>query len=343
MEPAEFLKKTVSIKSTSGNEKEVAEFLVEEMKTLGFNAFIDGAGNAVGEIGSGDKLILLVSHIDTVPGDIPVEVKKNKLYGRGSVDAKGPMCAFIMAAAKAKLKSKVVVVGAVEEESATSKGARFIIDKYKPDFIIIGEPSGTDSITLGYKGRLLVEYRLERDLAHSAAKELGVIEDAISYYNLLSENAYVFNKQKTGIFEKVQVSIREINSGNDGLKEFVTMKIAYRLPVGFDHTVLKKYIENIKGDASISLYGEEKAVESEKNNKLVRAFLKTIRQHKLEPKFKVKTGTSDMNVLGAAFKVPMLAYGPGDSSLDHTPREHIDLNEYKKSIEILAGVLESLD
>jgi LysW-gamma-L-lysine carboxypeptidase len=38
----------------------------------------------------------------------------------------------------------------------------------------------------------------------------------------------------------------------------------------------------------------------------------------------------------------MVAYGPGDSSLDHTPHEHIDLNEFLRAIEVLAKVLEKL-
>ncbi len=78
-----------------------------------------------------------------------------------------------------------------------------------------------------------------------------------------------------------------------------------------------------------------------KNNPLVRAFLAAIRAQNGVPSFKVKTGTSDMNVVtrpgphttpivpegivsSGTWDCPILAYGPGDSSLDHTPHEHID-------------------
>jgi LysW-gamma-L-lysine carboxypeptidase len=60
-----------------------------------------------------------------------------------------------------------------------------------------------------------------------------------------------------------------------------------------------------------------------------------------------KTGTGDMNVLGAALRVPMVTYGPGDSKLDHTQDEYVDLNDYLNSISILrkglARVLELHD
>jgi [amino group carrier protein]-lysine/ornithine hydrolase len=65
-------------------------------------------------------------------------------------------------------------------------------------------------------------------------------------------------------------------------------------------------------------------VKADKNNALVRGFLSAIRSKDLVPRFKKKTGTSDMNVMVKAFPdIPILAYGPGDSSLDHTPHEHI--------------------
>ena len=61
-----------------------------------------------------------------------------------------------------------------------------------------------------------------------------------------------------------------------------------------------------------------------------------------EPAFKVKTGTSDMNVVGPVWNCPIVAYGPGDSSLDHTPNEHISLEEYGRAIDVLADVLATL-
>ena len=74
----------------------------------------------------------------------------------------------------------------------------------------------------------------------------------------------------------------------------------------------------------------------------MRAFLQAIRAEGLDPAFKVKSGTSDMNVVGPVWNCPILAYGPGDSSLDHTPNEHLDLAEYQQAIAVLARVLQLL-
>jgi LysW-gamma-L-lysine carboxypeptidase len=49
-----------------------------------------------------------------------------------------------------------------------------------------------------------------------------------------------------------------------------------------------------------------------------------------------------MNVVGPHWNCPLVTYGPGDSNLDHTPHEHIDLREYDAAIDVLTRVLESL-
>jgi len=46
--------------------------------------------------------------------------------------------------------------------------------------------------------------------------------------------------------------------------------------------------------------------------------------------------------LAPHWPVPMVAYGPGDSTLDHTPYEHVEVAEFLKGIEVLRGALEAL-
>ncbi len=75
---------------------------------------------------------------------------------------------------------------------------------------------------------------------------------------------------------------------------------------------------------------------------MVRAFLASIRAEGGKPGFVYKTGTADLNVVGPVWNCPALVYGPGDSALDHTPEEHIELREYARTVRVLASALESL-
>ena len=58
--------------------------------------------------------------------------------------------------------------------------------------------------------------------------------------------------------------------------------------------------------------------------------------------FGMENGTSDMNVVGPAWGCPILAYGPGDSALDHRPDEHIQIPEYLRAIDVLTHALRTL-
>ena len=92
----------VAIPSWSRQEARASAWLVEQMRANGYErAFVDEAGNAVGELGdpSAARTIVLLGHIDTVPGHIPVRIEPSAegdvLFGRGSVDAKGPLATLV--------------------------------------------------------------------------------------------------------------------------------------------------------------------------------------------------------------------------------------------------------
>ncbi|MGQ4808753.1 [LysW]-lysine hydrolase [Candidatus Entotheonellaceae bacterium PAL068K] len=335
------LQELVSIHSPSTQEHEASAYLVEAMRSRGYDdAFVDGAGNAVGIWGRGGREIVLLGHIDTVPGRIPVRQEADILHGRGSVDAKGPLACFVAAVSRLPRHTdcRVVVVGAVEEEAASSKGARYVIPRYQPQYCIIGEPSRWQSVTLGYKGRLLIDYTLRADLSHSAGQLPSAPEVAVAFWNHLVRYATRYNADRP-IFDTLDPALRTIQSASDGMQETVTQRIGLRLPLAFDIAALQTELLQEAGAAEIRFFGHEAAHKSDKRNPLVKAFLKAIRSCGGRPTFKVKTGTSDMNVVAPHWQCPVLAYGPGDSAFDHTPQEQISLQEYEQAINVLEQTL----
>ncbi len=339
------LHRMLEIRSLSGQERPLAEFLRAEMQARGFRARIDEAGNAVGERGTADSgpTIVLLGHMDTAPGDVPVRLDGDLLQGRGAVDAKGPLATFIAAASTYDGPGRVVVIGAVEEESATAKGARLAAALYQPDAAIIGEPSAWDRVTVGYKGRLLAEYQARQPSEHTAGRHPSVCDRAVSFWHRASEAIEHFNAGRSpAIFDRLQGSLRTMHSASDGLEDVATLNMGFRLPTGFNIDAWRGALIALAGEDTVRFRAYERAVRVDKNTPLARAMLAAIRASGGQPRFAVKTGTSDLNVVAEHWSCPLLAYGPGDAGLDHTPNEHIDLTEYDKAIIIVRTALAEL-
>lgn len=345
--PDELLVELVRRYSPSMQESDAVSYLVEWMSAHGFQATIDGAGNAVGIRGETDasNTLVLLGHIDTYPGEIPVRVEDGHLYGRGSVDAKGSLCAFAEATAQATIPEgwKVVVIGAVEEECATSKGAYYVRDIFDPTLCIIGEPSGADRITLGYKGRLIVDYSLDRPAAHSARPEPSVGALGAVFWQAVLEWAERENAGVERNFDQIAPRLNAINTETDYFCERLRMTVSFRLPPRFaPDDVLAVVSTFAEADSQLHAHNAERAYLGEKNNTLVRGMLSAVRVQGDRPSFVLKTGTSDMNVVGTKWACPIIAYGPGDSSLDHTPNENLPLDEYARAITTLRHFIENL-
>lgn len=338
------LRDLCAIESPSGEERAAVEFLVERARRAGLDADADEAGNFVARRGAGDPPLLALGHIDTVPGRIPVRIEGGRLYGRGSVDAKGPLAALVAAAARLgdRHSGRLVIVGAVEEEAPTSKGARFVLDRYAPGFVIVGEPSGTSGVTLGYKGRVSYRLRATRGHTHTAAPSRSLAADAVALWSDIETWCSRYNAGRPA-FETVDPHLAAFRTASDGLLNCVELHASFRLPPDFLVDTLQSEIDRtvagIDPNAESIWTGYIAAFKADKRNALVAALLQAIRREGRQPAFKLKTGTSDMNLAGPVWRCPIVAYGPGDSRLDHTPDEHVEIGEYLAAVRILTDAI----
>ena len=280
MTAVEMLAGLVAIPSRSGEEAAAVDYLCLAMRELGFVTSIDGAGNAVGTIGTGAREILLLGHIDTVPGDIPVRIEDGILYGRGAVDAKGPLAAFVASGARARLPEgvRLTVIGAVGEETFGSPGASWLCEHYPaPDAVIIGEPSGWDGLVLGYKGSVGLTATVTTGLTHSAGPEATAPELAIAFWNRLTSWLAEHNHGAPAGFETTDATLRVINTTSDGLHEVTTLDMTFRLPPGATTAWLMANVRDLAGDITLDWRPNAEAYRVDKRSPLVAPFLAAIR------------------------------------------------------------------
>lgn len=337
----------VSTPSLSGEEHAVAELLVGAARETATEAYVDAAGNAVATWGTGPTLVTFLGHMDTVPGHIEVRVNDGLLHGRGAVDAKGSLCTALAAASRAPEEVWNALtfrfIGAVEEETPTSRGARYAVETYPvPDMLIVGEPSGWERYTLGYKGRLGVRARVARPVAHSSRDEATAAELAVEAFNEVSGWVARENADVSGLFDRLQVSLLGMSSSSDGLEDGCVADLSFRLPPRWGAASVRGELYRLLPGVELEFTEGIDAHRAEAGTELARAFRVAVRAQGGRPAPVLKTGTSDMNVVAPKWNVPTLAYGPGDSNLDHTPEERIELAEYLRAVDVLLGVLVEL-
>ncbi|MEO6797148.1 MAG: [LysW]-lysine hydrolase [Candidatus Dormibacter sp.] len=338
----EMLTEMVRIPSVSTREAKLGTWLVDRLTALGFSAHRDAVGNVIAQRGTGSREILLLGHMDTVPGLIPVRQEGDRLFGRGAVDAKAPLAAAITAVARQPVSTthRCTIIAAVEEEGS-SRGARQLVSRPAPAQLIILEPSGWDAITLGYKGSMWVRYQLSQPVAHGAGPTPSAGDQAIAFIRRVQDYALALNREKA-VFDRLDVRVVQLDAGHDGLRDLATTTLGLRLPLGFDIEALTAALHDWGGLAAVAVDHADAAVRAGKNTPLVRAFLEAIRSAGGTPRFKVKTGTSDMNILLPIWGCPALAYGPGNSALDHTPEEAIDRADFERGVAVLSSAITRL-
>lgn len=349
-EARNLLERLVSTSSPTPDEAECAAALVSFFERHGREVFVDDIGNVRAPA---DDSVLYTSHIDTVPGDIPVRIEAGDdgpaLWGRGTVDAKGPLSALAVAA----VRTGVSFVGVVGEE-VDSRGARHLVEtRDPPEAVVNGEPSGWDGITLGYRGILSGTYQCTSESGHTSRPENNAIQEAIAWWSTVEErfggDADMPNEQAAeasdgDIFERVTPKPVSIEGGvtDDGLAVETTLDVQLRVPPDYTTAEVREIADGKLGSGTVTWTDAVEPTMQSPRTAVGRAFRAAIRAEGGDPRLLRKTGTADMNIYAGAWECPMATYGPGDSALDHAPNEHLELSELDHAVAVLETVAEEL-
>jgi len=189
-----FLRDLIAIPSESCEEEGVIRRTIEEMKALGFDkAEIDPEGNALGWMGTGEKIIAFDGHIDTVGiGNIknwehdPYKGYETEdiIYGRGGSDQEGGVVSAVYGAKIMKDLDlipegyKILVAATVQEEDCDGLCWQYIHneDGITPEFVVSTEPTD-GGVYRGHRGRMEIRVDVRGVSCHGSAPERG--ENAI--------------------------------------------------------------------------------------------------------------------------------------------------------------------
>ncbi len=169
----------MSIPSVSGDEEAVGFYLRDYLESLGWTVELqkvsETQNNVIAYLNDTPR-VWLSTHMDTVPPFIAPTEDGEKIYGRGSCDAKGIIAAQITAAEQLR-KEGIEHIGLLYtvEEERSSTGAKVANGHpiaAKCEFMINGEPTDND-LAIGSKGTFRVRVSTSGKAAHSAYPEQG--------------------------------------------------------------------------------------------------------------------------------------------------------------------------
>ena len=352
----ELLKRSLEQYTPSRSEASLANILKSKcVNELGFEqAHIDSVGNIIATKGSGEPRILLCGHMDTVPGQIPIRIEDGYLYGRGASDAKAPLIAMLLAGSEfPKQRGTIIFAGVVDEEGNATGIKQLVKRNIAVDYAIFGEPSGIDNITIAYKGRL--EIRLTCNVgytAHASAPWLAKnsIEEIFDFWNAINLKIKLASMGENKS-NSISCSLTEITGGSSHNVTPQQCKITIDIRVPASTTcksvlrILDETIKKIEGEkegvkATYRIEDMTDPFETNPSSALIRSLsLSILDVRKKRPNLLRKTGTGDMNILGNAFKIPVVTYGPGDSHASHSVKERVNIEEYISSIDVFSRAL----
>lgn len=378
MEYYRLLERMVGIDSTFPNEGKLCSFLAGYLKGIGFDVktqIVEGDRfNVLAQRGSGDRSVLFLGHIDTVPASSgwdadPHRIRKvgDKIYGLGCFDMKGGIAALIERLENSGPgKGKVKVLLCVDEENI-SKGAWKAVRGRRgwfedvslvvsPEPIDI-KPGGEDAnaVVLGAGGRVVIEARVRGRAAHQARYEEGI--DAIKEMAKIVSNIGRVELREHGQLGKELIFVRKVCGESKGLSvpEDADFEIDMRLvpPSTAKDAVARvcSLVKRLKDEgivnrgvkAEIKVKAREtpylEPFITDSRNKEVVKVLRILDRHLGAYAIKYTRSVSDENVMANALGVPVMRIGPKGSGA-HAANEWVSDSSLKKLTKIYSEIIE---
>jgi len=141
----------VSIRSVTGEEAAVSQYIHDSLARAGVSVQRDEEGNVTAEVGSGDRLLVVNGHMDTVPpvagwttDPFSPRVENGRVIGLGASDMKAGLACMMWLAQHVRPRIRTWFAFTNHEEGGAvtpRNGVRRLINRAKPDYAITTEPS----------------------------------------------------------------------------------------------------------------------------------------------------------------------------------------------------------
>jgi putative selenium metabolism hydrolase len=375
---ASFLRDIVAIPSPGGQEGAVIERLKAVMLGLGYDEVrVDKMGNLLGCVGSGDRLIALDGHCDTVGvGDLDAwevdpfggEYRDGVIYGRGAVDQKGGLTSAIFAGTILKQIGlpegvSLLVVASVNEEDFEGVCWQHLVmeEKCTPEVVVLTEPTNLE-IKVGQRGRMEIKIRTRGRSCHGSAPERG--DNAIyKIAPIIREIEELHTRlESSSVLGKGSITVTDARSTSPSLcavADSATIHLDRRLSEG---ETLESAVREVRALPSVKASGAEVTIpryEIETHTgfeQLVEAYYPTWLMDRDDPVVRTamfahasqfaedaNLGVWQFSTNGVATKgmygIPTIGFGPGKEEHAHTRDDQVCVDDLVKAAEFYTALV----
>lgn len=372
MDAVELLQALVRIPSPNppGDTRAIAAYIAQVMRDAGCAVDTPApsakpeAVSVIATVGQGEPVVMFHAHIDTVPiaaseaerwsmDPYAGVVQDGRLYGKGSIDDKAPLASMMLVLAEAaranRLKGTLVLVAAAEEEVGGQLGTRWLADSgYLPlcDFIVVGEQTH-NRVAVAHKGVMRATISTFGRSVHATNPDRGVnaitamarvvlaLED---YHRRLAERVHPMVGVPT-----CNVGVIEGGSTANAVPDRCVVRLDRRMIPREQPEVVQRELREVVQSVDVSPAEVEITdflfsswFDSTTDTPLAGAFLECAAEVLEEDPGPVGyLPGSDAKHLMDNMRGEMIIFGPGSYEVAHAFDEHVVIDDYHATTEIL--------
>ncbi|ACB85426.1 M20 family metallopeptidase [Natranaerobius thermophilus] len=366
--------KIESHKEVDYQENKIAEWIKSKFQKEGIESETVAVDNADGRLNvmaylpkKSDQISLMFNgHTDTVPpygmsiDPFKPEIKEGKLYGRGAVDMKGGIAAFMatmfaLKRANIELPGGLAFAGVIDEEQSC-RGTEYIVKNGPvPDMVVVAEPTDM-KVCPAHKGMEWIEVTFKGQASHGSRPREGINAVLLaSEFSLKVQNELLpkLEQRHHEIAGQASINVGKIQGGDDPniVPDTCVVQLDRRwLPDETIESITEEVTElankvtknNSKGKYSVRGMREATAAllntphSTDVNSSLVQEALHIV-SHVFpdrEPGPVAFKGWSDAAQLSNNLGTKGIVVGPGNIAQAHATLEYIDVEEIVKSVHV---------
>lgn len=362
----ELTKALIAAESVTPARGAVFDVLEAALLPLGFRVerFVEGEApdgpveNLLAVRGDAGPHLAFAGHLDVVPpgtgwtsGAFAPEIRGELLYGRGAVDMKGAIAAFVSALESAPAMGTVSLLITGDEEGPATYGTPRLIERMAergvhPDLCVVGEPSSAhrlgDTIKIGRRGSTVIDVAVIGQQGHVAYPHLAD-NPVPRLIRALAEIDAIELDSGNAWFQPSNIEIIDLAVGNPATN-VIPGRAAARISIRFNDQqrgpdLIARIEEIVRRHAPHAevkgrVYGEAFLTEPGRLSTLVSGAIETVLG--ITPELSTTGGTSDARFLSRV--CPVVEFGLVNATM-HKLDEAVALADLHALTRVYAEVL----